>query len=86
MATVLNGLGKPLNRACEGRASGWRDRQRVASGARYDLRERAFGRLERVVPLPARIGAAGLQAGYRGVLTVELPKTGASSTPRIGIQ
>jgi HSP20 family protein len=55
----------------------------------YVLRERAFGRIERTVPLPEGIDPDGAQASFRnGVLTVTIPKTEQSraSVKRIGVR
>ena len=42
----------------------------------YILRERSFGRIERILPLPEGIDADAAQARFtRGVLTVTIPKT-----------
>ena len=61
------------------------DREHIAEN--YYLRERAYGRFERVVPLPPNVNTRAARASYRaGVLTVELPKTGASAMRRIKVQ
>ena len=45
-------------------------------GRRYHLRERAYGRFERSIPLPHGVDADKAEVSYRdGVLTVILPKT-----------
>jgi len=42
----------------------------------YFLMERAFGRFERTIPLPANIDAAQAEVSYQdGIITVILPKT-----------
>jgi HSP20 family protein len=42
----------------------------------YVLRERSFGRVERILPLPEGIDADAAQARFKnGVLTVTIPKT-----------
>ena len=42
----------------------------------YVLRERSFGRIERVVPLPAGLDPDSAKATFKnGVLTVTIPKT-----------
>lgn len=61
------------------------DREDVAES--YYLRERAYGRFERVVPLPPNADKNAPKASYRaGVLTVEFPKTGQRASRRIAIQ
>jgi HSP20 family protein len=55
----------------------------------YMLRERTFGRVERVVPLPEGINPDGAQASFRnGVLTVTIPKTeqARASVKHIGVR
>lgn len=43
----------------------------------YHLRERAYGRFQRAIPLPRRVNADQAQATFKnGVLTVRLPKEG----------
>ena len=50
---------------------------------RYHITERAYGRWERVLPLPVEVDEAGTTASYRnGVLTVVLPRSRAAQ-PRI---
>jgi HSP20 family protein len=50
------------------------DRQDDKNG--YILRERAFGRIERAVPLPDGLQNDGAEATFKsGVLTVTIPKT-----------
>jgi len=45
-------------------------------GRRYHLMERAYGRFERLIPLPYDVNAELAEVAYRdGVLTVILPKT-----------
>jgi HSP20 family protein len=55
----------------------------------YTLRERRFGRVERVLPLPEGVDADAAQAAFRsGVLTVTIPKTSQAqgSAKRILVQ
>lgn len=53
----------------------------------YYLRQRAFGRFERVVALPSDVDPGSARASYRsGILTVEVRKTGARSLRRITVQ
>ena len=48
-------------------------------GDTYHLTECAYGRFQRVIPLPAPVDPARARARYRnGVLEVELPKTAAA--------
>lgn len=61
------------------------DRDQVAES--YYLRERAYGRFERVIPLPPNADRKAPKASYRaGVLTVEFPKTAQRASRRIAIQ
>lgn len=61
------------------------DREHVAES--YYLRERAYGRFERVVPLPPNADKSAPKASYRaGVLTVEFPKIAKRASRRIAIQ
>ncbi len=49
----------------------------------YHITERAYGRFERVFPLPTEVDEAATKASYKkGVLTIELPKSKKAS-PRI---
>lgn len=55
----------------------------------YTLRERRFGRVERVLPLPEGVDADAAQAAFKsGVLTVTIPKTSQAqgSAKRILVQ
>jgi len=55
----------------------------------YRLRERSFGRVERVVPLPEGVDLDAVQAKFKnGVLTVTVPKTAEarSAIKRIPVQ
>lgn len=53
---------------------------------RYYLMECAYGRFERIVPLPAPVTDQGAQAHYRrGVLTITLPKRLAARRRRITV-
>jgi HSP20 family protein len=53
------------------------------SEGRYRLLQRAYGRFQRTVPLPAPVQADKAKAAYRnGVLKVELPKA-ESARPRV---
>ena len=53
----------------------------------YHLTERAYGRFERAIRLPARVEEKGTKARYRrGVLTITLPMSGAASSHRISIE
>jgi HSP20 family protein len=60
------------------------DREYIAES--YYLRERAYGRFERLIPLPPEADPGGAKASYRrGVLTVELPKTAPRGRRRVTI-
>ena len=53
---------------------------------RYTITERAYGRFERVLPLPEGVDAARAKADYRnGVLTIRLPKSQPRDRKRIPI-
>lgn len=53
----------------------------------FHITERAYGRFERVVPLPARVDQSGANAKYKnGVLTVTLPKSEDAGTKRITVE
>lgn len=54
---------------------------------RYHLLERAYGRFERALPLPAAVDEEGARASYRdGVLEVTLPRATAPGARRIQVQ
>lgn len=49
--------------------------ERERSKGRYHMTECAYGRFERVIPLPDKVESGKAQASYRnGVLRIELPK------------
>lgn len=53
---------------------------------RYTITERAYGRFERVVPLPQGVDGAKAKAEYHnGVLTIRLPKSQPRERKRIPI-
>ena len=53
---------------------------------RYHVMERAFGRFERSIQLPAAVDESGATAKYRaGVLTVTLPKLKSADARRIKV-
>lgn len=53
---------------------------------RYLITERAYGKFERVLSLPAEVNEDKTTAGYRnGVLTIQLPKSSAASPKVISI-
>jgi HSP20 family protein len=53
----------------------------------YYLTERAYGRFERAIRLPARVDDSSARARYRrGVLTISLPKIGGPRGRRISIE
>lgn len=52
----------------------------------YHIMERAYGRFERAIRLPASVEAAGAEAKYdAGVLTINLPKSTATRQRRIAV-
>jgi HSP20 family protein len=57
--------------------------EREENEGRYRLLQRAYGRFQRTVPLPAPVQADKAKAAYRnGVLKVELPKA-ETARPRV---
>jgi HSP20 family protein len=61
------------------------DREHI--GDTYYLMERAYGRFERVIPLPPNVDTDGAKASCRnGVLTVELPKTASAAARRLTVK
>lgn len=61
--------------------------ERSLSEGRYHIMERAYGRFERIVPLPREVDESGAQARYRrGVLRVTLPLTRRSASRRIDVE
>lgn len=57
--------------------SGEKYAERDILDSQFHLRERAYGRFLRVIPLPCRVKADLAQASFKnGVLTVRLPKDG----------
>lgn len=66
--------------------SGEKQHEREENSAHYYLRERAYGRFERALPLPEAVDAGKARASYKaGALTVRLPKLRASRARRITI-
>ena len=66
--------------------SGEKRMNRERTEGQYHVRERAYGRFERVIALPARVDESGARAQYRqGVLTVTLPKDARSKVRRITV-
>lgn len=60
---------------------------REETSGHYFLMERAYGRFERAIRLPARVQDDGASARYRdGVLTVKLPKAAKKATSRIVVE
>jgi len=60
--------------------------QQERDEGRYHISERAYGRFERLLPLPARVSGNDVKANYRqGVLSITLPKAQASSSRRIEV-
>jgi HSP20 family protein len=61
--------------------------EREGHQGRYHLMECAYGRFERLVPLPAEVDEARASARYRkGILQVTLPKRGWHGTRRISVE
>ena len=60
--------------------------QREESKGEYHLLERAYGRFERAIPLPAEVDYSRASATYkRGILRVKLPRTGNKLRKRIEV-
>lgn len=69
--------------------SGEKRSEREEEDDGYVLRERSFGRVERIVPLPEGLDVDSAQATFRnGVLTVRIPKTAETqrAAKRISVQ
>lgn len=61
--------------------------QREESRGQYHIMECAYGRFERVIPLPTEVSDSGAKASYeKGVLRVELPKPKQQTRRRIEVQ
>ncbi len=62
---------------------GSKQSSRQHSDGHYHIAERAYGRFERLLPLPTEVDEEHTKANYRnGVLTIELPKS-QKATPRV---
>lgn len=62
---------------------GSKQSSRETTEGHYHITERAYGRFERVLPLPAEVDQESTRASYRnGVLTLTMPKS-KSVTPRV---
>lgn len=61
--------------------------ERALSEGRYHIMERAYGRFERIVPLPREVDESHARAEYRrGVLRVTLPLTRRDASRRINVE
>jgi HSP20 family protein len=63
--------------------------EREQQNAGYMLRERSFGRIERMIPLPDGVDSGAAHASFKhGVLTVTIPKTAQaqSAVKKIAVQ
>ena len=61
--------------------------QRDGTQGQHHVSERAYGRFERVVPLPAPVDSSGTRATYRdGVLSITAPKAPGAMGRRIVIE
>ena len=61
--------------------------ERELTEGRYHVMERAYGRFERIVPLPQEVDESRAQAKYRrGVLRVTLPLTQRAAGRRINVE
>ena len=66
---------------------GERRYQRDDTQGQYHISERAYGRFERVVPLPAPVDSSGARATYRdGILSITAPKAPGAMGRRISIE
>lgn len=64
-----------------------RERQPTIEGRRFLVMECAYGRFERVVPLPVPVEEDKAQAAYRrGILTITLPKRASGARRRINVE
>jgi len=69
------------------RVRGEKHMERDSVHGHYRLMERAFGRFERALALPAAVDDEAAQARYRnGVLEIRLPKTREATRRRIPLQ
>lgn len=69
------------------RIAGEKRYERNEERAQYHLLECAYGRFERVLPLPCEVDADRATANYRnGVLSLRLPKTEGLKARQIGVQ
>ena len=68
------------------RVSGRRSREREEDGARYWIRERSFGRFERIFTLPDTVDPDRVEATYHdGVLEIHMPKRESARPRRLKI-
>ncbi|MEJ2576114.1 MAG: Hsp20/alpha crystallin family protein [Gammaproteobacteria bacterium] len=68
------------------RVRGEKHAAREETRGTYHVTERAYGRFERVLQLPARVDSDGARADYRrGVLTIRLPKHPSAVSRRISV-
>ena len=66
--------------------SGEKRFEREAHDSTYHLMERAYGAFERSIPLPRNVNVEQAEASFKnGVLTVRLPKQGATSSKSIRV-
>lgn len=74
----------------DGRAlsvTGEKQAQREESRGQYHIMECAYGRFQRIVPLPVEVAESGARANYaKGVLRVELPKLAQQPRRRIEVE
>lgn len=68
------------------RLSGEKRLQRETHDSTYHVMERAYGAFERSIPLPRNVNVEQAEASFKnGVLTVRLPKQGATSRKSIRV-
>lgn len=67
--------------------SGERTKEKEEKGKTYHRVERAYGRFERLLTLPAEVEAGKVKATYKdGILHVRLPKAEKAKPKEIGIE
>ena len=68
------------------RLSGEKRFERETHDSTYHVMERAYGAFERSIPLPRNVNVEQAEASFKnGVLTVRLPKQGATSSKSIRV-
>jgi len=66
--------------------SGRKSHQSESDEGRFHITQRAYGLFERIIPLPCAVVEPKTKAQYRnGVLTINLPKQGVSTSKKIPV-